>query len=154
MGLQIGRLAVRRSIFIHGSPERVWKEFETAVRIAQWLDRGHKLHSIEPRLGGRVDMSVEVDGKRRHYGGSILVFEPSREMSFEVVWAARWEASYSAPIPSFWTFRLTPLYDGTLVEIFHHGFELSGDDAADNLEGYEQGWDIKHLKALRELVEA
>jgi uncharacterized protein YndB with AHSA1/START domain len=153
MGLQIGRLAVRRSIFIHASPERVWKEFETADRIAQWLDRGHELHSIEPRLGGRVDMSVELDGKRRHYGGPILVFEPSQEMSLEVRWAERWEAFYSAPIPSFWTFRLTPLYDGTLVEIFHHGFELSGEDAADTLEGYEEGWDIKHLKALRELVE-
>ena len=38
-------------------------------------------------------------------------------------------------------------------EIFHHGFERLGADAADNLEGYEEGWDIRHLKTLRSIVE-
>ena len=57
------------------------------------------------------------------------------------------------PVPTFMTIRLTPLYDATLVEIFHHGFERLGIDAADNLQGYEEGWDIKHLKALRAIVE-
>ena len=33
------------------------------------------------------------------------------------------------------------------------GFELAGDAAADSLEGYEQGWDTKHLLALRGIVE-
>ena len=42
----------------------------------------------------------------------------------------------------------------TQVEIFHHGFERLGVEAADNLQGYEEGWDIKHLKALRGLIEA
>jgi hypothetical protein len=56
-------------------------------------------------------------------------------------------------VPTLWTIRLTPIYDATLVEIFHHGFERLGVDAADNLEGYESGWDVKHLKALRAIVE-
>lgn len=63
------------------------------------------------------------------------------------------EASYSKLPPTYWTFRLTPLYGSTLVELFHHGFELAGDAAADSLEGYEQGWDVKHLTALRAIVE-
>ena len=154
MGLDISKLNVRRSVFIQAPPERVWREFETAERIAAWLDRGHKLHSIDPREGGLVDMSVELDGKRRHYGGPILVFDAPHEMSLELRWAEPWEAAYSKPIPSYWTFRLTRLYSGTLVEIFHHGFELTGPEAADNLEGYEEGWDVKHLKALRAIVEA
>ena len=154
MGLEIGKLAVRRSIFVQAPPERVWREFETAERVGAWLDRGHKLHSIDPRRGGLVDMSVELDGKRRHYGGPILVFDAPKEMSLEIKWAEPWEAAYSKPIPSYWTFRLTPLYSGTLVEVYHHGFELTGSDAADNLEGYEEGWDLKHLKALRAVIEA
>ncbi len=39
-----------------------------------------------------------------------------------------------------------------MVELFHHGFERLGAEAADNLQGYEEGWDIKHLKALRSIV--
>jgi hypothetical protein len=58
-----------------------------------------------------------------------------------------------AGTPTIRTFRLTPLYAGTLVEIFHHGFELAGEAAADALEGYEEGWDSKHLRALRAIVE-
>jgi uncharacterized protein YndB with AHSA1/START domain len=154
MGLAIGTLHVRRSIFINASPKRVWEEFSTAKRISAWLDRGHSLHSIDPRLGGRAEMSVEIEGKRRHYGGPILVVEPAREMSLEIVWSDPWDATYATATPSYWTFRLTPVHSGTLVELFHHGFELTGADAADNLEGYEQGWDVKHLTALRAAVEA
>ena len=149
MGMKIGRLHVRRSILIQASPARVWQEFESFERIAAWLNRGHQLHSFEARLGGKVAMSVEIDGERRHYGGTVLTYEPESEVSFE----SNWEPPNSWPVPTFWTIRLTPLYDGTLVEIFHHGFERLGADAADNLQGYEDGWDITHLKALRAAVE-
>ena len=153
MGLEIGTLHVRRSIFIQAAAERVWEEFATAERIAAWLDRGHTLHSIEPRLGGRAEMSVEIDGLRRHYGGPVIVYQAPREMSLEIAWREPWDAVYATAIPSYWTFRLRPVYSGTLVEVFHHGFELTGPDAATVLEGYEQGWDVKHLTALRGVVE-
>ena len=149
MGLTIGRLNVRRSILIQASPARVWQEFESFERIAAWLNRGHQLHTFEPRVGGKVAMSVEIDGVQRHYGGSVLVYQPESEVSFE----SQWEPPHSWPVPTFWTIRLTPEYDGTMVEIFHHGFERLGRDAADNLQGYEDGWDITHLKALRSVVE-
>ena len=149
MGLEIGCLNVRRSILIQASPARVWQEFESFDRIAGWFNRGHQLHTFEPQVGGKVAMSVEIDGARRHYGGSVLVYEPEREVSFE----SQWEPPHSWPVPTFFTIRLTPLYDATLVEIFHHGFERFGSDAADNLEGFEEGWDMKHLKALRSIVE-
>ena len=65
---------------------------------------------------------------------------------------SQWDEPHSWPLPTFWTIRLTPVYEGTLVEILHHGFERLGAEAAENLEGYEEGWDIKHLKALRAIV--
>jgi hypothetical protein len=42
--------------------------------------------------------------------------------------------------------------EGTLVELFHHGFEVLGADAADNLRGFEGGWTMRQLEALCELV--
>ena len=130
--------------------ERVWREFTSFESIAAWFGRGHELHTFEPRLGGRVEMSVEIDGARRRYGGPVVVYEPAREITFESNWH---EAPLRWPVATFMTIRLTPLYDATLAEIFHHGFERLGIDAADNLQGYEEGWDIKHLKALRAIVE-
>ena len=94
-------------------------------------------------------MSVEIGGERRHYGGTVLIYEPEREVSFD----SQWEPPHSWPVPTFWTIRLASLYGGTMVEIFHHGFERLGAEAADNLQGYEDGWNIIHLKALRSIVE-
>ena len=148
MGISISRFHVRRSIFIEATPARVWQEFETFGRIAAWLSRGHTLHRFEPYLGGQTEFSVEIDGERHRYGGPVIVFEAGREVSFE----SNWEGPLRWPVPTLWTIRLTSLYDGTLVELFHHGFERLGADAGDNLEGYEEGWDVKHLKALRAIV--
>lgn len=149
MGITISLLNVRRSIFIQAPPQRVWQEFETFDRIAAWFGRGHELHRFEPKLGGAVDLSITIDGEQRHYGGPVVVFEREREVSFE----SNWRAPHAWPVPTFFTLRLTPLYEGTLVEIFHHGFERLGADAADSLQGYEEGWDVQHLTALREIIE-
>jgi uncharacterized protein YndB with AHSA1/START domain len=149
MGVQIGALNVRRSILINAPPRRVWAEFVSLEAMRAWFGRGHLLHVYEPRLGGGVDLSVEIDGERRHYGGRVLVFDADREVTFE----SNWAAPHSWPVPTLITIRITPLYEVSLVEIFHHGFERLGGAAADNLEGYEQGWDVKHLTALRAIVE-
>ena len=150
MGIEISPLNVRRSILIQAAPERVWREFQSVDSIGAWFGRGHQLHRFEPRLNGKVELSVELDGVRRHFGGAVVVYEPAREITFESNW---FDAPLTWPVPTFMTIRLTSLYDHTLVEIFHHGFERLGVEAADNLEGYEEGWDVKHLKALRAIVE-
>ena len=36
------------------------------------------------------EVSVEIDGAKRAFGGPILVFEPSRELSFSNNWDCRW----------------------------------------------------------------
>ena len=149
MGITIGVLHVRRSILIQASPARVWQEFESSERVKNWLNLGHTVHKFEPRIGGQVEMSVDIQGEQRYYGGEVLVYESGNELTFET----QWRPPHAGTVSTFWTIRLTPLYDGTQVEIFHHGFERFGADAADTLQGYEEGWDIKHLKALRTIID-
>lgn len=150
MGLTIGPLYVRRSILIAATPTRVWEEFADFDRIRAWLGMGHTLHRLDLSVGGTADLSVEINGNERHFGGAVLVFEPERELSFE----SNWQPPHAWPVPTHWTIRLTPADGGTLVELLHHGFENLGAKAADELQGYEQGWDMKHLAALRSIVEA
>ena len=150
MGMAIGPLHVRRSILINAPASRIWEEFASFDKIARWFDLGHQLHTFEPDVGGAVEMSIEGDaGARLHYSGSVLLIEPEREISF----ATRWHPVAEDPHPTLWTIRLTPMYEGTHVEIFHHGYEQFGAGAADALEGFEGGWDMKHLRALRGVVE-
>ena len=148
MGMSIGALHVRRCILIEAPPSRVWQEFASFERIDAWLGSGPRIHVFEPWVDGEVDFSVILDDEVRHFGGPILVMEPERELSFE----SNWQAPYEWPVPTFWTFRLTALYDGTLVELFHHGFERLGAEAADELEDYEDAWTPRHLQALRSIV--
>ena len=150
MSTSIGILHVRRSTFIQASTQRVWQEFETTDRIKAWLDQGHTIHVFEPRIGGRVRMSVEVGGAEHFYGGDVLTVMPGQELSFE----SQWDGDLAWPVPTFWTIRLSPLYAGTHVELFHHGFERLGAVAAENLQSYEQGWDNKHLIALKQITES
>lgn len=148
MGIEISALRVRRSCLIGATPERVWQEFTCFERFAAWFGTGHRLEVYRPELGGEIRLSIELEGSKRPYGGRILVFEPARELSF----SNNWESD-GWPVPTLITIRLTPLYDACHVELFHHGFERLGAEAADNLQGYEEGWDVKHLKALRGIVE-
>lgn len=149
MGLTIGALHIRRSTWIRATPARVWEEFASRERLDRWFGLGHRLDGFEPGEAGRIDLSVEIDGERRAFGGPLLVFDPERELSFENNWAP----PHAWAQPTFITIRLTPLYEGTLVELFHHGFERLGDEAGDMLEGFEVGWGMNHLTALRQIVE-
>lgn len=149
MGLQISHLHVRRSAFIAASPQRVWREFETFENLCGWLSLGHVIHTFEPKPGGRVRMSVMIDGERHEFGGTVIVWEPGCEVSF----TSQWDGRFAWTQPTLWTIRLVPLWDGTQVEILHHGFERFGPDAGEQLESYESGWDNKHLIALRKIIE-
>ena len=150
MGTTIGTMCVRRSGFLKASLERVWEEFASLERMRGWFGIGHTLHAYEAKLGANVELSVELDGERQHYGGAVTVFEPLREVTFDCNWH---EPSMAWSVPTMWTLRLTPVYDGTMVEILHHGFERLGAIGGSELECFEDGWDNKHLKALRAIVE-
>jgi uncharacterized protein YndB with AHSA1/START domain len=148
MGIEISTLHVRRSSFIQATAERVWEEFTSFDRLDAWFGQGHRLEAYEPELGGRVLLSVEIDGVKRAFGGRILVFATARELSF----SNNWELD-GWPVPTLVTFRLTPLYDACHVELFHHGFERLGSEAGSELQGYEAGWHSRHLEALKAIIE-
>jgi uncharacterized protein YndB with AHSA1/START domain len=154
-------LTVRRSILINAPPERVWREFESFEAMNRWWGITHgapeagktvgqHLRAYEPRVGGRVEMEVSFDGEPARYGGPITVFDAARELTFENDWIPNrgWLR------PTFITIRLTPALGGTLVELMHHGFERTGDAAADDHAGYEGGWGMTQLNALRQVVDA
>jgi uncharacterized protein YndB with AHSA1/START domain len=154
-------LKVRRSVHVRAAPERVWQEFGSKAAMDRWwglvlgtpeagTPQGQWLDVYEPRVGGRVRMAVMWDGERVAYGGAIAAFAPARELTFENDWIPNrgWAA------PTFITLRLTPALGGTLVELFHHGFERSGGDASAEHAGYETGWGMTQLAALKELCEA
>ena len=149
-------LVVRRSIHIQAPPERVWREFETFERMNGWwgiiigrleagTPSGQRLLTFEPRVGGRIEMEVDIDGAAARYGGAITVFDAPRELTFENDWIPNqgWLQ------PTYITIRLTPTPDGTLVELMHHGFERTGPNGADEHAGYEGGWGMTQLNALR-----
>lgn len=153
-------LRVRRSILIAAAPARVWEEFAARERMSEWwgkrtgtpeagTSQGQWLDEYEPHEGGRIRMSVLWDGERVSYGGTIKVFALARELTFENDWIPNrgWTA------PTYITLRLTPALNGTLVELFHHGFERTGGDAAAEHAGYEQGWGMTQLSALKTVAE-
>ena len=148
MGLQIGAFHVRRSTFIRASPTRVWEEFTSFERLKAWFGQGHALESYEPALGGRIMLSAETERGKRRFGGEVVVFEPGRELSFSENWESDGDPAFS-----FITIRLTALYEGCHVELFHHGFERFGADGGIELEGHEAGWHMRHLESLRQIVE-
>jgi uncharacterized protein YndB with AHSA1/START domain len=153
-------LRIRRSILIAAPPERVWHEFTSIERMSEWwgkrtgtpaagTSQGQWLDTYEPHEGGAIRMAVMWDGARVGYGGTIKVFAPNRELTFENDWIPNrgWAS------PTYVTLRLTPALTGTLVELFHHGFERTGGDVAAEHAGYEQGWGMTQLSALKVLVE-
>jgi uncharacterized protein YndB with AHSA1/START domain len=83
------------------------------------------------------------------FAGNVTAFEPRRELTFELsIEDAGW------PAPTYVTVRLTPNAYGTLVEILHHGFENIGEAAVDQFSNFEGGWDLRELRALRDVVES
>ena len=149
MGINIGYYAVRRAVQINALPEHVWHEFIDIRRMSAWFGVGHTLELYDPGVGGRVELSVDADDGVQGFGGHIIVFDEGAELTFEDNWFGEnaWE------VPTLITLRLRSCYDGTMVELFHHGFERLGATGAQEFLAYEAVWDIRHLSALKGFVE-
>ncbi len=153
-------LKVRRSVHIKAAQQRVWEEFASFERMDKWWGAkrgnpvanqpsGQWLVAYEPRVGGAIKMAVDMGGSRAHFGGTIEVFADGRELTFN----NDWKPNQGWAAPTYMTLRLTSALDGTLVELFHHGFEHTGGDVAAEHIGYEEGWGMLQLKSLKALIE-
>jgi uncharacterized protein YndB with AHSA1/START domain len=150
MPTPIGTLAIRRSIWINASPDRVWEEFTSFERMQAWFGSGHRLVQYEPQVGGWVELEVDRDGPGpTRFGGKVLVFDPGRELTFE----DRWIPDEGWDGPMLLTIRLTPHLGGTHVELFVHNFEQTGASGPENHRGFERGWTTRQLEALKSRVE-
>ena len=150
-------LRVRRSVLVPASPREVWSYFASREAMQHWWgivrelpeagrSDGQWLDVYEPCEGGRIMMSVMLDGVRTSYGGRIVRFVPREELRFENDW--------DPPVfeqPSLVSIRLVGVDEGTVVELHHYGFERTGADAGETHLGYESGWGTTQLAALRAL---
>src|SRR5713101_9146212 len=98
--------------------------------MRRWYGTGHTLIEYEPRVGGAVETAVNIDGTERRSRGPIVTFEPGVELTFEQFWVgSNWEG------PTKVTIRLSSIDGGTLVELFHHGYEQLGGHPGAHLDG-------------------
>jgi uncharacterized protein YndB with AHSA1/START domain len=150
VAVPISYLFLRRSIFIAAPVERTWQEFETFERLKAWFGTGHELTRFEPGPGGWLETDAgEWDGERLVFGGRIIDWDPPHGFTFENDWSGHgWAA------PPLFTFQLSAVPGGTVVELLSHGFERVGPSGPDDLLGFENGWTMRQLEALRAIVAA
>ncbi len=125
----------------------MWEELESFESMRSWYGTGHTLVAYEPVVGATVE--TDAGGPDLRFVGKVLVFDPPHELTFEQDWIG-----HGWPVPALITIRLTPSGTGTLVELFHHGFERMGALGAEMLRGFEGGWTNKQMEALRARVES
>ncbi|NDG93878.1 MAG: SRPBCC domain-containing protein, partial [Gammaproteobacteria bacterium] len=145
-----GALYVRRAALIEAQADSIWNAFESEDRMRTWFGHGHTLDRYEPQLGGAVELSVTLDDGVHRFGGAITHFEPGHRLTF----SDNWLDHLAWPEPTFISFVLHAQSGATLVELYHHGFEVLGDIASKECLAYEQGWDAKHLQYLKSLIES
>ena len=127
----------------HPTPDTASSSSPTALfRTPLASDASRGGESLPPKV-------FTIDGKLERFRGEVLSYEPSVEITFEQMWIGSDDEG-----PAQVTIRLTALDGGTLVELFHHGYERLGGSIADHLAGYEDGWTVRQVHALRDLVAA
>jgi len=93
-------------------------------------------HARSRNCARSVPRRLRATRRRLHSNGRDV--GAGKELTFENNWIPNrgWAA------PTFVTIRLSPALAGTLVELFHHGFEHAG---------YETGWGMTQLNALKQI---
>lgn len=149
------------SVLIAADPAVVWRFFDDGPRFAAWIGAfagqtplpGTR---IEPRVGGQV--RVCYPGSSAAAVGVITAMEPLRRIAF--TWGYE-DGLYDLPSGSTQIeIRLTPVAEGTLVELRHSG--ISNEEVRRNhLFGWKhylsmlarQAADLRFAESLPQIVE-
>lgn len=142
-------VTLRLSRVIKASPEKVYKAFLDPDALAAWLPPNGfmaRTHALDARVGGKFRMSFYTANKswEQAFGGEYLELVPNRK----IVHTDRFETDDPSMQGTMTvTIQLTPVQDGTLVEVLQEGIPV-GPSAS----GAPYGW-AQSLDKLANLVE-
>jgi uncharacterized protein YndB with AHSA1/START domain len=120
---------VRVSRQLAASPERVFRAWIDPALVALWLSPvGHAVAEIDPRPGGRLQVTMVGDGRRIDHTGEYREVVPDRRLVFT------WLSPYTGPLPSIVTVEVEPRNGGTWLTLTHE--QLPGDA----VESHGGGW--------------
>jgi uncharacterized protein YndB with AHSA1/START domain len=121
--------SVRIRRVIAATPEQVYAAWLDPSSLARWLSPvGHAEAEIEPRVGGRLAVTMVGDGRRIEHTGEYRELVPPRRLVFT------WRSPYTGPSPSLVTVDLQATAGGTELTLVH---EFLPEDAADS---HGAGW--------------
>lgn len=136
---------VVKSVTVECAPEEAFRYFTadfgrwwplaTHSCVAFASDHKEKPEScvFEQRLGGRI---VERGpAGEEHVWGTVLAWEPPARVLFS------WHPMRDEKKAQTVEVRFSPAPGGTKVVLTHGGWELLGGEAAQEREGYSQGWE-------------
>lgn len=131
---------VRIERLIAAPPARVFAAWLDPALLARWMSPvGHAEADIEPRVGGRLRVSM-IDGDVRiEHRGQYRELVPDRRLVFT------WQSPYTGPDPSVVTVELEPVEAGTRLTLIHERLP------AEAVESHRSGWGPM-LDRLGELV--
>jgi uncharacterized protein YndB with AHSA1/START domain len=141
-------VTLRLKRVIHAPPEKIYKAFLDPDALAAWLPPHGmvaKTHSLEPRVGGKFRMSFYTVTKSwsNTFGGTYVELVPNQKIVHT--------DAFESDDPSMKgemrvTITLTPVADGTLVEVVQEGIP------APAAMGAPYGWS-QSFEKLAQLVE-
>jgi len=129
---------IQLSVTVPLAPRDAFQLF--TARIAEWWPlKGHSISDdraeacfIEPFAGGRVyERSFDGD---EHVWGEVLAYEPPHRVA--LTWHPGGGPATEVEV------RFTAADDGTFVELEHRGWEVFGEQAAEQELRYANGWPV------------
>lgn len=122
---------VRIQRVLHATPERVYAAWTDATSLARWLSPvGQAEVDVEPRVGGRLRVTMISPGVRLEHSGEYRELVPGRRLVFT------WRSPYTGPRPSLVTIDLEPVEGGTALTLVHE--HLPADQVAPHSGGWGQ----------------
>ena len=112
MTRQARALTLRR--VVPAPPTRVFTAWTDPTELARWMTPiGQAEAEVDLREGGRFRIVMRADGTEITHTGEYLEIRPPDLLSFT------WVSPYTGQAPSVVTVRLTPVGDGTEIELTH-----------------------------------